>query len=409
MRVLVALSYSPYPVTRGTDRLIMNLLTGLSRDHRVRLVTMSLSRGGVERLREIENDKISVRAIIAPHRKNAFYKISYKMLNIIRSAILRIPLYTLYASPEKYLKAVGEEASKWDPDIVLVNYWHLFKLAERLENVEKALITHDLDFRVQRERFSRKKGLLAKVITRMNGKLSEKTEARAYRIFDRILTVTERDALELRRIFGDGEKIITPLPMAIDMESFDPSLYRRENDSILFMGAFESDFNRDALEFFLSSVFPRILETRPGARLEIVGSGASRYVGSFNSPGVIARGKVEDVIPYLGRCSVMVLPLRFGGGVRVRMLEAAAMGTPVVSTPIGVEGLGLNDGEEYIEAKDEYEFSRAVIRVLQDGQLAERLSGNARRWAEKQISLSTYPDRLNEALGKLTRESISGE
>jgi glycosyltransferase involved in cell wall biosynthesis len=97
----------------------------------------------------------------------------------------------------------------------------------------------------------------------------------------------------------------------------------------------------------------------------------------------------------------MVLPLRFGGGVRIRMLEAAAMGTPVVSTPDGVKGLNLKEGREYLEAATAEEFAGAVVRLLQDEALAREIGKNARLWAERNISSATYPDRLNQVLNRM--------
>ncbi|MCD6380171.1 hypothetical protein J7M07_06980, partial [bacterium] len=97
MRILVALSYSPYPVLSGTDRLVMNLIRGLSARHKVKLVTMALSEKGIEDLQEIKNKRVSISAILAPHRINFGYKLFYKIKNILYSFLFIIPINTLYA------------------------------------------------------------------------------------------------------------------------------------------------------------------------------------------------------------------------------------------------------------------------------------------------------------------------
>jgi glycosyltransferase involved in cell wall biosynthesis len=103
----------------------------------------------------------------------------------------------------------------------------------------------------------------------------------------------------------------------------------------------------------------------------------------------------------------MVLPLRFGGGVRIRMMEAAAMGTPVVSTPVGVAGMRLESGTHYAEARTADEIGEAVLQLLADEHGARRLGANARRWAEENISMESYPARL-EALFKTIMTTRQG-
>ena len=111
--------------------------------------------------------------------------------------------------------------------------------------------------------------------------------------------------------------------------------------------------------------------------------------------GVLFVGSVEDIRPYLGRCSALVLPLRFGGGVRIRMMEASAMAAPVVSTPVGVAGMGLRAGREYLEAANPRKMADAISRLLEEPEEAARLGRAARAWAERTISMETYPDRLD--------------
>ena len=97
----------------------------------------------------------------------------------------------------------------------------------------------------------------------------------------------------------------------------------------------------------------------------------------------------------------MVLPLRYGGGVRIRMLEAAATGTPVVSTPTGVAGMNLVDGRDYIEASTPMDMADNVIRLMKDRSMAEEIGRNARMWAENNLSMLDYPDRLDVMLSSL--------
>ena len=168
------------------------------------------------------------------------------------------------------------------------------------------------------------------------------------------------------------------------------------------MGTFYSDFNRDALRFFASEVLPVVRSKNPEARLEVVGHGVDASLRAAAGPGVSFAGGVEDIRPYLGACSVMVLPLRFCGGVRIRMMEAAAMGTPVVSTRVGVAGMGLEAGKDYLEGRTGAEIALAILHLLRDGGEARRIGALARRWAEKNISMESYPARLDALFEKIS-------
>jgi glycosyltransferase involved in cell wall biosynthesis len=400
MRIIVAIPYAPWPVTKGTDRLILNLLDGLAANHEVTLVTVALNRGDLERLREIEKPRIEVRAILAPHRRSIFHRIYYKKMNILKAVFAGVPAQVSYAAPGEFVRLIVDTAKERKADLVLASYWHLYRLPELVKETKLALVTHDLDFLVNPARLHAMSGV-SRFFAAGRLKALERIERKAYGRFETILALTPSDAEALARHPAAAGKAIYPLPLALDLGAFDPAAYERGRNRILFMGALYSDFNRDALRFFASEVFPVVRSRNPEARLEVVGYGADEALRAAAGPGVSFVGGVEDVRPYLGACSVMVLPLRFCGGVRIRMMEAAAMGTPVVSTPIGVAGMGLRAGNEYIEAQTGAEIALAVLHMLRDRGEACRVGALARRWAEKNISLEGYPARLDALFEKI--------
>ena len=398
MRIVVAIPFSPWPVRKGTDRLIVNLLRGLSRSHEVTLVTMALGRGELSRLREIEGPRIRVEAMLAPHRRGGGRRIWYKARNLAYALFTGVPAQVSYAAPGAYLELVADTARSIGADIVLANYWHLYRLPEYIDPGKLALITHDLDYLVNPGRVGVTPSGIARAVAAVRARSLERIERIAYIRYGTILTVTGADAELLGRDPELRDKTIRPLPLALDLAEFDPAPYSRLRNNILFMGTFHSDFNIDAYAYLVDEVLPLVRGKHPDFRCDIVGEGVSGEMRSIAPPEVSFAGYAESIIPYLGRCSVMVLPMRFCGGVRIRMLEAAAMGTPVVSTPEGVAGMGLTAGEEYLEADSPQDFADAVSRLLGDEALSQRIGSNARRWAEGHLSIETYGDRLEEAL-----------
>lgn len=400
MRIVVALPYAPWPVTKGTDRLILNLLDGLAVNHEVTLVAMALSRGDLERLREIEKPRVAVRAILAPNKRSAFHRICHKIMNVIKAVFAGVPAQVSYAAPREFLRLIADTAKERKADLVLASYWHLYRLPGLVKDSKLALVTHDLDFLVNAARLDAMSGA-SRFFAARRLKALERIERKAYERYDTILTVTPSDAEALARHPAAAGKAVYALPLALDLGAFNPVAYERARNRILFMGTFYSDFNRDALRFFASEVFPVVRSRNPEARLEVVGHGVDENLRAAAGPGVSFAGGVEDIRPYLGACSAMVLPLRFCGGVRIRMMEAAATGTPVVSTPVGVAGMGLEAGNEYLEAQTGAEIALAVLHLLRDDGEARRIGAGARRWAEKNISMESYPARLDALFEKI--------
>jgi len=401
MRIIVALPYASWPVTKGTDRLILNLLDGLAVNHDVTLVAMALSRGDLERLREIEKPRVAVRAILAPHRRDIFHRLYHKNMNVAKAIFAGVPAQVGYAAPTAFLRLIADTAKERKADLVLASYWHLYRLPGLLKDSKLALVTHDLDFLVNPARLDAMSGV-SRFFAARRLKALERIERKAYEAYDTILTVTPSDAEALARQPIAAGKAVYALPLALDLAEFNPAAYERERNRILFMGTFYSDFNRDALRFFASEVLPVVRSKNPEARLEVVGHGVDASLRVAAGPGVSFAGGVEDIRPYLGTCSVMVLPLRFCGGVRIRMMEAAAMGTPVVSTRVGVAGMGLEAGKDYLEGRTGAEIALAILHLLRDGGEARRIGALARRWAEKNISMESYPARLDALFEKIS-------
>jgi len=400
MRIVVALPYAPWPVTKGTDRLILNLLDGLAARHDVTLVAMALTKGDLDRLREIERPRVAVRAIVAPNKRSILRRIYHKGANNARAWFAGIPAQVSYAAPAELLRLIADTANGWNADLVLASYWHLYRLPGLVKRSKLALVTHDLDFLVNPARLRSMDGTSRAAAARRLGAL-ERIERKAYERYDTILTVTPSDAETLARHPAAEGKAVRALPLALDLRAFDPGAHERERNRILFMGTFHSDFNRDAFRFLAREIFPIVRSRNPEACLEVVGHGADESLRAAAGPGISFAGGVEDIRPHLGACSAMVLPLRFCGGVRIRMMEAAAMGTPVVSTPVGVAGMGLRAGADYLEGQTAAEIALALLHLLSDGDEARRVGANARRWAEANISMESYPARLDALFDKM--------
>jgi sugar transferase (PEP-CTERM/EpsH1 system associated) len=199
-------------------------------------------------------------------------------------------------------------------------------------------------------------------------------ERQECRRFDHVIAVSELDRDTFRDTYAVSQ--VSSIPTGVDVDFFRPSssaaIAPRE---LAFVGSMDWMPNVDAVAWFVTDILPLVRRHVPDASLSIVGRDPARTVRELAArvPGVTVTGTVPDVRPYLERCAVVVVPLRVGGGTRLKIFEAMAMEKAVVSTHIGAEGLPIANGNELLLADDPRAFAGAVVSLLQDRAMARRL------------------------------------
>jgi glycosyltransferase involved in cell wall biosynthesis len=170
------------------------------------------------------------------------------------------------------------------------------------------------------------------------------------------------------------------VPNGVDIEEYQPSAGEKSGAS--FVGATSWFPNLDALEHFANDVLPFLRQEIPDYQVSWVGSATDEQRRRFGALGIHLTGYVEDVKPYMAASSTFIVPLRVGGGTRLKILNAWSMGCAVISSSVGCEGLEARDGENIIIRDDPAEFARSMLDVERDPELRDRLGGVARRTAE---------------------------
>jgi sugar transferase (PEP-CTERM/EpsH1 system associated) len=232
-------------------------------------------------------------------------------------------------------------------------------------------------------------------------------EQRAVRRADLTLAVSDDDAGALQSLAPERADAIETLPIGVDLEYFAPIARDASSKTLLSIGTMYWPPNVDAALYFYETIFPIIRRREPSARLCLVGA---RPVASIQAlatdSAVTVTGSVPDVRPYGVDCGVFIVPLRSGSGMRVKILNALAMGLPVVSTRVGAEGIEVTDGEELLLADTSEAFAEAVLRVLGDPVLAARLGAHGRQRMEAEYGWAAIGERLR---GLYARSSKVGE
>ena len=197
-----------------------------------------------------------------------------------------------------------------------------------------------------------------------------------------VITMSAEDAARLRRFLPDLPVSVSP--MGVDTRHFRPPARQESADAdVLFVGNFIHPPNRDAARFLVEDIVPRI--GRP-VRVRIVGRNVTPDVAALARAGAVeVTGAVADVRPCLARARVVAAPVRFGTGMRGKVLEALAMGRPVVTTPLGAEGLGASPGTHLFVADGADALAAMTRRLLDDAALAVRIGGAGRAFVEERF------------------------
>lgn len=202
-------------------------------------------------------------------------------------------------------------------------------------------------------------------------------EARECRRFDAVIAVSDADAAAFAADYGVVDPVA--VPTGVDIEYFRPSgQVAQVPGEILFVGSMDWMPNEDGILWFAQDVLPLIRASVAGVQLTVVGrSPGPRVRALAEVPGVQVTGTVPDVRPYLERCSAVIVPLRIGGGTRIKIYEGMAMERPTVSTTIGAEGLPVVHGQDILLADDAADFARAVSELLLSPERAAELGARA--------------------------------
>ena len=232
-------------------------------------------------------------------------------------------------------------------------------------------------------------------------------ERRTLARFHHILAVSENDRQQMLEMNPNCE--ITVVPTGVDVAKFPvapPSTIKPPR--IVFTGSMDWEPNIDAMEYFCAQIWPRILAEYPDAIFQIVGRNPYSRVQRLASPSVQVTGTVPSVSDYLRDASVVIVPLRIGGGTRLKIYEAMAMGKALVSTSIGAEGLSFQNGRDLLLADDAASFADAILLLLRDDQVRRRFEQAAVALAA-QYDWSVIASQLGEVLEKIAGVASGGK
>jgi sugar transferase (PEP-CTERM/EpsH1 system associated) len=392
-KILVLTPQFPsYPPSQGTTIRNFNLVAGLARRHEVHL--LSFGDPAVSRETPLHALCRSVQVVRPPGRTTA-----QRLQGLVFS---RQPDMARRLPSAPFRAALDVTLQREDPDVVQVEgielAQYLFHAAARRGERARPLLVfddHNAEYLLQQRAFETDAGQLWPFQARrwagasysfVQWRRLQRYERRACRVADRVAAVSEADAEALRRLLPDLAPAV--VPNGVDMDYYTaevPPLAGVEGPTagdLVFTAKMDFRPNVDAVLWFARQVLPLVRRESPATRFWVVGKDPHpRLAPLADEPGVVLTGWVEDVRPYIDAAGLYVIPLRIGGGTRLKVLEAMAMGKAIVSTALGCEGFDLVPDQELVVADEPAAFARAILDLLGNPDLRGRLGRAARRFA----------------------------
>jgi len=377
MRVLLISRCPPYPLHLGDRLIVWHLAEALAR----RGVRMDLLA-----LRQRPQDESEVEAYRHLFGRVALFDEAPRSpLSLAWRALwpaARFPCTAERAWNPGLWRALASQIAQYDYDALhLFGGVQVYELAAALGGrAAQAIITPYESYSLYLERaFAQEGGLPAALRLGM----ARRYESFMFAPYGPVVVLAEADALALRRLNPSLDVRI--IPNGIDLDYFQPSAGPRQPAELLFLGNYEYAPNLDAAFFLMDEVLPRVRAAYPQATLSLVGHAPPPELLARQGEAVRVLGRVDDVRPYYAQAAAFVAPLRLGAGMKNKILEALAMRTPVVTTPIGADGIAMQHGQQALIAPAE-SIAAQVVALLDDPPLGQRLGQAGRALIEARYS-----------------------
>ncbi|HLG02840.1 MAG TPA: glycosyltransferase [Bacteroidia bacterium] len=258
------------------------------------------------------------------------------------------------------------------------------KIVLRAHNVESQLWKR----RVEEETDPIRKTLKGQLSRRL-----AKAEIKAMRQVDGIIPITHEDAMLLRKMMNGRKAPMLVLPFTLSLPELS-SAASPQPATVFHIGAMDWEPNVRCIKWFTENCWPLVLHENPGAKLHLAGKKMMPDDAAYAGEGIVVHGQVADARKFISEYAIMAVPLLSGGGMRVKLVEGMAMEKAIVSTIIGAEGTGIENGKHALIADNAIDFANAINRLIGNPQLAEELGKNARKFALQNFELRSATEKL---------------
>ncbi|MGH7392428.1 MAG: glycosyltransferase [Candidatus Rokuibacteriota bacterium] len=400
LKVLFLAKRFPYPMDTGGKIRTGMLLEHLSREFEITLVSNvepSKDDPHIRRVGRLCADFHGVPWHEVPKYSLAFYA------TVLRRLLSRYPVTVINDYSKPLATTIADLLAARPYDLVVCDFLQPALNVRGITGHPILLFQHNVESMIWKRHADACRNPALKLFWLRQWRKMERFERDACRRFTGVVAVSDSDKAVFQAF---GARRVFTIPTAVDADYFRPGSGPSGGPALVFTGSMDWLPNEDAILFFADEILPRIATRVPDVTFTIVGRTPSPQLVRRlqDRPGITVTGRVDDIRPYVERAAVYVVPLRIGGGTRIKLYEAMAMGKAIVSTPVGAEGLPVRDGEHLVLADKADAFAEAVVELLFDADRRQRLQQAARRFVEGDCGWSTAAAAFATACRAVARE-----
>lgn len=374
MNILFLSPRMPLPADTGGKIRTFNILKQIAKANHVTLLCFSFEASDQDFIPEF--NKLGIQVTLVPIAESSiFQKITGVLFKPIPFSIGKYHTPLMRRAIAKILKT-----QKFDA--VHVDHLHMAHYTDCFNNIPCMLDEHNVEYKILERCSKVEAGFIKKMLYQQQAAKMKAFESRKIKDFKGVFACSLDDQKILKNI-SSGNTPLHVIANGVDTEYFtSPDLKDAAQDALVFTGSMDWLPNDDAITYFCNKILPLIWQKKQGVKFYVVGKNPSKLVKDFSQhdPRVIVTGRVEDVRPYIQRSKIFIVPLRIGGGTRLKILEAMAMGKAVVSTSIGAEGIECRDGKNILLGDTPEAFAVKVLLLLNDEQKSKDIGQQARQF-----------------------------
>jgi glycosyltransferase involved in cell wall biosynthesis len=395
LHVVIVDEELPYPPNTGKRLRTFNLVSRLARRHRLtyichRNADPDEAHSAAQKFRELEIEPIVVDRAVPPKSGKRFY------FRLAANLVSPLPYSVAIHRSAALRQAIQAYAANHSVDLWHCEWTPYAAALQGLKNVHRLVMAHNVESLIWQRYYETERSTVKRWYIGKQWRKFERFEREAFADAEQVVAVSAEDAERIERDFGAAH--VAVVDNGVDTAYFQPQPGRREANRILFLGSLEWRPNLDAVDQLLDRIFPTVHVIEATARLSIVGRNPApalrdRVIGRM---GVHLHANVADVRPFLAQSAVLAVPLRIGGGSRLKILEALASGVPVVSTRVGAEGLCLEPDRHLTVVDDIDDMAPALVRTLRNPAEALAQAERGRQRVLERYDWSLLADKLEE-------------
>lgn len=378
--LLLLTPFLPYPLKSGGQVKMYNTISRLSKDYNLILLSFIEREEQRKYVKELLNLCSRVEVVLRRPKPHLRFR---KML---------LPVFIKYFYVDEMKDKLFVLLRDYEIDLVQIEYMNMSYYAKFIPGPPKVLIEHDTSIYNLNDSYDKPAFGRASLI--LDWLIRRNYQKKIYRYFDKIVAFTEEDAKVVTR--ACPREKVSIIPIAVNSSSYKTNEPYKKDIDILFVGHMLHFPNEDGLKYFIRDIFPLIKKELPKVNFKIIGSNIKDiHLNLKNSEGIEVIGEVEDVLPYLLRSKVMVVPIRLGAGIKVKILESMAAGVAVVATQKAAKGLKSKDAKDLLVGNGPLDFAKKVTMLLRNDFMRQELTKNAQELIQDQYD-STLIDQLEK-------------